>query len=81
MSGRGDGGEVRVSMYFTQVYSFKSYHSNACVCMCDSQEVLAALQARMHDNECSDKRDHGCVEGKWNMKNKTNKQTEGWGGG
>lgn len=42
--------------------------------MCDSQEVLAALWAWMHDNDGNDKRDHGCVEGKWNMKNKTNRQ-------
>lgn len=42
--------------------------------MRDSQEELAALQARMHDNDSSDKRDHGCVEGKWNMKNKTNRR-------
>ncbi len=58
----------------TRVYLFEFYHSYVCVCVCDSQEVLAALQARMHDNDCRDKRDHGCVEGKWNMKNKTNRR-------
>lgn len=51
---------------------------SVCVCMCDNQEVLAALEARMHDNDCSDKRDHGCVEGKWNMKNKTNRRRNVW---